>query len=714
MIKMNKLTYKEMVLFALVLLLTLVIRIPNTAHPTGVDTFSNYARAESISNYGYATWVLHPTSLIGMYPLSYPSSEHFFISFFSIITGINVEYSILFTQIAISILGVLGLFIFAREFFNFLIALMSAFIFSISTYFIDFTRWFFTTRILIVIMVPLFLWSLLKIVKEKNHRIKYSILSAIMLVFLAMTHRLVQLVAIVLIAYFLAATIFYFPKFKKTRVYKIYFEKRYKASWNNVIMDTISAVFLLIIYSFIKYKPIVLAVYILFFITLIWPEYRRYSNGNLIKYKSKLQVLFIAIIFGIVLFFAKQMDLLFRGRLPDNLLRVFSGYYNTKFLVLIYKIKNLAIVTVVIIAVFAFFYLLLKKNSKMREKAYLLFDRVCSRVMIKPKFYFSVLVLMVFAILFSSQFLGYSFYTPSEEEFAESLLFKGSSPIITFLNMTINYFTGTTLLLPFVVLGLVFLLFKKEEKSFAEVFLIIILLGFTPLLMDRSYTKAFVMPFFSLFAGIGLYAFFNFIAKLKYKKTVGLAVIIILTSSVIFSNVFINRDYFIKRTIYRENPLHEKNAALFLKDAQTGGAIIVNNVITQVRITAYSGKPDINFLEPIVEKKNSKGSIKPFSFSVIFNKLVHGEKITSFGKISDWIFGGTYYSGEHEYTINRFGYNDPKSKLIIENYDVRYSIWNKFRSSAQKNFHKSVSGIKNKIYDNPTVEIIDIEKGRLQ
>jgi len=90
--------------------------------------------------------------------------------------------------------------------------------------------------------------------------------------------------------------------------------------------------------------------------------------------------------------------------------------------------------------------------------------------------------------------------------------------------------------------------------------------------------------------------------------------------------------------------------------------------------------------------------------------LLHGQRMTTFGRVNDWIFQRTYYSGEHEYTINRFGYNDAKSKLIINDYGVEYSVGNKIKNSRDKNFHKSVSDIKNKVYDNPTIEIIDIEK----
>ena len=710
-INMNKLKIKKTALLILLVLLTIIIRIPNTTHPTGADTFSSLGAAESILAYGYAIWILHPMSLIGMYPLSHPSSGYFFLSFFSVISGLNMEYSILITQIFISVLGVLGIYIFAKEFSNFLVGFISAFVFSISIYFVAFTKWFVTTRILFIVLLPFFLWFLLKIAKEKAHRIKYTVSGLLMLLFLAMTHRLVQLVVIVLIAYFLTAMIFYFPKFKKTRYYKIYFEKRYNISKSNIILDVVSALFLFGIYNFIKYKPIILAVYTLFFILMILPEYKKYSKSDPIQPKSNLEVLFTTIIFGIVFFLAKQMDLLFRQRLMDNLSRLFSGYYTSQFLSLISKTKNVAILTVVIIIAISIYYFLLKKKSKIIEETNLFYNKIYVYIMKKPRFYFSVFVLIIFTGLFISQFLGFSFYTPSEEEYTESLLFKGSSPFIIFLNMVVNYFTGITLLLPFVVFGLLFLLFKKEKKSFAEVFLIIILLGLTPLLIDKRYTRVFVIPFLSLFAGIGIYAFFNFIVKLKHKRTAGLIVTSILIASIIFSNVFVNREFFISKVKTNEHYGQVENAALFLKDSKITGTIIFNDLTTDGRISALSGKPNINFLEPIVAKKAAK-SVVSLAFPTVLSDLLQGNKITSFGKMDDWIFSGTYYSGRHEYSINRFGYNDQKSKLVMEAYNVRYSIGNKVETLQEKNFHSTVSEIKNKVYDNPIIEIIDISKGR--
>lgn len=701
--KKNKIKSKEFILLALLILLTIIIRLPNTTHPRGIDTFTVYKNADSISEIGYAIWVLHPTSLIGMYPLSTPSAEPFFLSIFSLITGLDMSYSILFTQIAISLLGILGMFIFIKEFSSFLFAFLSAFVFSISTYFIDFTRWFVTTRILLIVLIPLLLWVLLKTYKDKANRIKYSILAIIIYLLLAMTHRLVQLVSIILFAYVLTLLIFLFPRFKKTNFYRVYFEKRYKTSKTCILLDIIIALFILGALKFIKFRPLIAAFIILVFISMIWPEYRGYSK-RYIKVKSPIRIFLEALllIFGFVL--TKIIDLLSRGRLLINTIRLLNGFYNTK-LISMFSMHKLTALILTLFFLVLIFYL-----TKIKKLKNLFYNHIFTPIKKKPQFYLSCFVLTLFAILFASQFFGFSFYSPSMEEYTKSTLFKGSSTFIIFLNMIINYFTGTTLLLPFVVIGLVYILFKKK-KSFSEIFLIIILLELTPLLMDKYYARAFVIPLFSIFIGFGLIKVFDILYRFRYKSLSFLIVVIILITSIIFSNVFINPGYFIKQRKSIDYYEQEKNAALFLKSIPNDGSIISNSVPIEPRITALSKRHTINFLEPL---KTKAGNVKTLPFSNIIDRVLSGDKVKSFGTLNDWLFGRTYYAGAHEYTVNRFGYNDEKSKLVIKEYNVRYSVGSRVYYSRNKNFHKSIQEIKNKIYDNYIIDIFDIEGGRIE
>jgi len=60
-------------LIAFLVLLNVALRYPTTSHEVGVDSFVIHGLANSISENGYAKWVVHPLSIFGFYPYSYPS-----------------------------------------------------------------------------------------------------------------------------------------------------------------------------------------------------------------------------------------------------------------------------------------------------------------------------------------------------------------------------------------------------------------------------------------------------------------------------------------------------------------------------------------------------------------------------------------------------------------------------------------------------------------
>ena len=82
------------ILFALLIFLNIIIRYPITQHSFGTDSFFIYTLATSISEHGYAKWVIHPLSLLGVYPLSYSSMYPFLLSGTSISTDLSIEYII--------------------------------------------------------------------------------------------------------------------------------------------------------------------------------------------------------------------------------------------------------------------------------------------------------------------------------------------------------------------------------------------------------------------------------------------------------------------------------------------------------------------------------------------------------------------------------------------------------------------------------------------
>lgn len=186
------------ILLSLLALLNIIIRYPVSHHAYGTDSFFVYGLATSISNYGYAKWVIHPMSLLGLYPLSYPSMYPFLLSGTSVCTNISIEYIILISEIILSILGMLSIYLVAREvkdddFFSFIVA----FVFSLSPAFFFYTNWIATTRGIFISLLPIFIYSLIKSYKKYL----YVIPTLVLLLLLMTIHRMFYLIPLILIAY---------------------------------------------------------------------------------------------------------------------------------------------------------------------------------------------------------------------------------------------------------------------------------------------------------------------------------------------------------------------------------------------------------------------------------------------------------------------------------------------------------------------------------
>jgi len=158
----------------------------------------------SLSSVGYAKWVVHPLSIIGMYPYSYASALIYAGSILNLSTGISTEAIMVVLPILLGILAVLGSYLLAGRFnknfyFRFLVALG----FSTSPLFLRDTTFAFSTRMLFVAILPFFIYFLLKCKKlDKN-----LLLSLVFLSILCMSHRVFILLLPVIVAYLLSLVI---------------------------------------------------------------------------------------------------------------------------------------------------------------------------------------------------------------------------------------------------------------------------------------------------------------------------------------------------------------------------------------------------------------------------------------------------------------------------------------------------------------------------
>lgn len=188
-------------------MLNVALRYPKVQHELGADSFVIHILSNSITQYHYGKWILHPLSYIGLYPLSYPSAYPYLAAGVSLSSGIDVESSILTISIAIGLIGVFSTYFLAREIKNDdLFCFVAALTFSLSPIFIRTTFWSASTRNLFISLAPACILLLVKTRGFSNNRMNF--LFVIVLVTVGTSHRLGVFMIIILIAYLTAVLIY--------------------------------------------------------------------------------------------------------------------------------------------------------------------------------------------------------------------------------------------------------------------------------------------------------------------------------------------------------------------------------------------------------------------------------------------------------------------------------------------------------------------------
>lgn len=211
-------TKKTYIILLLLILLNIAVRIPVTPHGVGNDSFFIHWMAQSIIEEGTALWLVHPASVFGLYPYSYPSFIPFLLATFSNIMGLSIESIILMTSISFGVIGVLFAYMLGKEFSgNELVAYLTAFCFSLSPIFIDFTSWTASTRALFVLLLPLILFLVLRYERTKDNR--FLFLTLLFLLVEASVHRMFLLIVLFLIPAYIFTKLFF--RFREKRAVQI-------------------------------------------------------------------------------------------------------------------------------------------------------------------------------------------------------------------------------------------------------------------------------------------------------------------------------------------------------------------------------------------------------------------------------------------------------------------------------------------------------------
>ena len=189
-------------LLTLLIILNLILRLPATPHEIGWDSFTIHALANSISTFGEARWWIHPASIGGFYPYSDPSVVPFILSGISQCTGIDMEWTIWLFSVFLGVFSIFTAYLLAGEIkkgddiFKFLVA----FGFSTSQSMLCSTTWCLSTRGLFFVLLPLFIYLMLK---SRTFKLRYGILSLVFFMLLAATHQLFILTIPIIAIFFI-------------------------------------------------------------------------------------------------------------------------------------------------------------------------------------------------------------------------------------------------------------------------------------------------------------------------------------------------------------------------------------------------------------------------------------------------------------------------------------------------------------------------------
>nr|WP_321497944.1 hypothetical protein [uncultured Methanolobus sp.] len=157
-------------------------------HEIGTDSFEMHMLANSLSIFGEARWWEHPLSIIGMYPNSYASAISFLTSGSSQMTGLSIENAIYYYSLIGSIFVIYASYtvaglVYKNDFFKFIVA----YVYSLSPGIIEYTTWTAQGRSLYLLMLPIFIFLLLK---TRSLKPKYIMLTCLMGLFIITIHHM--------------------------------------------------------------------------------------------------------------------------------------------------------------------------------------------------------------------------------------------------------------------------------------------------------------------------------------------------------------------------------------------------------------------------------------------------------------------------------------------------------------------------------------------
>lgn len=186
-------------LWICLIIINVILRIPVTPHEIGHDSFIVHFLAESVSISGHAKWWLNPLSIVGLYPFSAASALPFLISGVSQSQSLTIEWTIWVVLFSLGIFSAFTAYLMAGaikddKLFKYITAL----VYSTSPGILFYTTWSASGRGLLLVLLPLFIYVL---IKSRVSKIRFSLLVFVLLLLLLATHNLVYITIPIILSY---------------------------------------------------------------------------------------------------------------------------------------------------------------------------------------------------------------------------------------------------------------------------------------------------------------------------------------------------------------------------------------------------------------------------------------------------------------------------------------------------------------------------------
>ncbi len=685
-------------LFAVVLLFTTYYKYP--WHP---DHYTLGQYTYDLIEKGHASWVLHPFSLFGYYPLSIPSGFEFFFGVLYNLTAIDLPILFYFFSTFFALIAIGGVFLLMKEFTSFETSFLTAFILGTSVYFVKNVSNTASSRMFNIIFYPLFILALFRIYKIYEHdrkiSLKYILFLVILFLFMNLIHRLGQLLFIFIIAFILSLLVTNFGKIVKWIKTKRIYDFRKEAYNRSKLYLYIDLEVLLILYfSFSLIRIGIIWINLSFIILIYYFWFNLHKNDRIEK------LLFVDMLAYIGLFLiAKLIDLIIRGRLLVNLTRLLQEHS--------FQLSLIGIIAALILPVVVYF--IIKHLRNMNKLLEVSIDRVMHLINDEPKKLLSWALLFVMFLYITKNFTGDNFYNFGLEHYTESFILKGDSPWVIMVNFIFSLNNNVTILIYFAFIGMIYL-FLKNEKSFYDYFFIFIAIGFSQFLLDWEYIRLYMLPIYAIFMALGITVVVAFISAKMNKRLIYSILLILFILHLIISNVFIQREILLEKFgfINYDDSLPEKysiESGRYLKDK--GDVSIQGSGFKVEHKSAFYSKKVESVLAENVFQEGRDYEISSITLSELWDSFWRGKKITGFYRLADPIYGGKYYVGRYTYNLNKRRISDPTVNKIMSFYNIKYIIDGKY-VKIKTNFFNSAQPLKNKIYSSGELGIYDLNKGR--